>query len=143
MMDLLNPYQKNSLRVSLQMFEENLRHAQEWLEGREENDILYHRKLEISEDNRNQAKLAIRAALGLIEKISHTFGLEAESQSAASSMQGELSVNWANLIDSQAGKLRRYGKVHPGLGGMLDSDIQKLAGIALHLSSILGKSKQE
>jgi len=58
-------------------------------------------------------------------------------------IQGDLTINWANLIDTQAAKLRRYGKVHPELGDMLDPDIQNLAGIALHLSAILGQSQQE
>ncbi len=123
------------------MFEENLHHAQEWLDGREEKGILYHRKLEMSEDKRRLAKHIIKTALGLIEKLSSKFGLEAESQNAASMFQGELTVSWANLIDSQAGKLRRYGRVHPELGGMLDADIQKLAMIALQLSAVLGESE--
>jgi hypothetical protein len=143
MKDLLNPYQKNSLGVTLQLFEENLRHAQEWLEGREENGILYRHKLEMPENNRKQAKHVIKTALGLIEKLSAKFELESEPQNAASMFQGELTVNWANLIDSQAGKLRRYGKVHPELAGMLDADIRNLAEIALKLSAILGESQQE
>jgi hypothetical protein len=125
------------------MFEENLRHTQEWLDGREEHGILYHRKLEMSEVKRRQAEHVIKTALDLIEKLSAKFELESESQSAAASMQGELTINWANLIDTQAGKLRRYGKVHPELGGTLDPDIQKLARIALQLSAILGESQQE
>ena len=143
MSDLLNPYQKNSLRISLLMFEDSLRHAQEWLEGREENGILYRRKLEMPDDRRKQANHVIKTALSLIEKLSATFELEVESQNAASMFQGELTVNWANLMDSQAGKLRRYGKVHPELGGMLDADVRNLAEIALKLSAILGESQQE
>ena len=95
------------------------------------------------EEKRRQASHVIKAALGLIEKLSKEFGLEAEAKNTTSMFQGELTVNWANLIDSQAGKLRRYGKVHPELGGMLDPDIQKLARIALQLSVILGESQQE
>lgn len=143
MKDLLNPYQKNSLRISLLMFEENLRRAQEWLNGREEKGILYHRKLELSEDKRRQAKHVIKTALGVIERLSEKFGLEAETQNATSMFQGEFSVNWANLIDTQAGKLKRYGKVHPELHDVLDTDIRTLAEIALQFSALLGESKQE
>jgi len=143
MKNLLNPYQKNSLRISLLMFEENLRHAQEWLEGREEKGILYRRKLEMPENKRKQAKHVIKTALDLIEKLSAKFELESESQNAASMFQGELTVNWANLMDTRSGKLRRYGKVHPELASMLDSEIQKLTEIALKLSAILGETQQE
>lgn len=143
MKDLLNPYQKNSLRISLLMFEENLRRTQEWLDGREEKGILYHRKLELPDEKRRQAEHVIKTALGVIERLSEKFGLEVEAQNAASMFQGEFSVNWANLIDTQAGKLRKYGKVHPELHDMLDTDIRNLAEIALQLSAMLGESQQE
>ena len=143
MKDLLNAYQKNSLRVSLLTFEENLRQAQEWLDGREESGILYERRLTISGEHREQADRAIQSALGLIEKLRDAFELEMQFENAASILQGNLTVNWANLMDTQANKLRRYGKVHPNLPAVLDSDIQNLARIALQLSAILGQSTQE
>ena len=143
MSNLLNAYQKNSLRVSLLTFEENLRQAQEWLEGRDENGILYQRRLTTSEEHRKQASHAIQSALDLIAKLRDVFGLEIEFQNAASIVQGNLTISWANLMDTQAGKLRKYGKVHPELAGTLDSDIRNLARIALQLSAILGQSKQE
>ncbi len=143
MNDLLNPYQKNSLRVSLLMLEENLPRAKEWLDGREENGILYYRNLKISEETKQQATQRIQAALELIEKLSSEFELDREFQSAASILQGDLTINWANLVDTKSNKLRRYGQVHPELGDMLDTDIQNLAEIAFNLSTIFGRSKQE
>lgn len=143
MKELLNPYQKNSLRVSLMMFEENLRHALEWLDGREENGTLYSRKLDLPEGKKVQAQQEINAALGLIDNLGHRFDLPRDTHDAASIFRGELTVNWANLMDTRAGKMRRYGKVHPELASMLDSEIQKLAEIALRLSAILGESQQE
>jgi hypothetical protein len=137
---LLNPYQKNSLRITLRMFEENLRNALEWLDGREENGILYSRKLILSPAGREQAREYIEVALGVIEKLSLQFDLRKESSDAAPMLRGELDVGWANLLDTRAKKLGRYGKVHPELLSVLDSDIQKLAGIAQQLSAIIGKS---
>ncbi|MEW6287433.1 MAG: hypothetical protein AB1509_14515 [Chloroflexota bacterium] len=143
MKDLLNPYQKNSLRMTLQMFEENLRRALEWLDGREENGFLYTRKLNLPDEKKAQALGEIHTALGLIENLVHKFDLPKDASDAASLLRGELSVNWANLLDTRARKLNRYGKTHRDLSGMLDSDIQKLAEIALGLSSILGETRQE
>jgi hypothetical protein len=137
---LLNPYQKNSLRITLRMFEENLHNALEWLDGREDDGILYSRKLILSPDRREQAREHIKVALGVIEKLSHQFDLRKESSDAASALCGELTVGWANLLDTRAKKLGRYGKVHPELVSVLDSDIQKLAEIAQQLSAIIGKS---
>ena len=138
--DLLNSYQKNSLRITLRMFEENLRNALEWLDGREEDGILYSRKLILSPTGREQARQYIKVALGVIEKLSFQFDLRKESSYAASMLRGELDVSWANLLDARAKKLGRYGKVHPELGNVLDADIQKLAEIAQQLSAVMGKS---
>jgi hypothetical protein len=137
---LLNPYQKNSLRITLRMFEENLHNALEWLDGREEDGILYSRKLILSPSGREQARQYIKVALGIIKNLSHKFDLRKESSDAASMLRGELDVGWANLLDTRAKKLGRYGKVHPELGNILDSDIQKLAEIAQQISAIIGKS---
>jgi hypothetical protein len=141
MNDLLNPYQKNSLRASLLMLEENLRQTQEWVDGREEDGILYYRRLNISERNREQVHRAIETALQLIEKLGNKFELGQEFQSVAPILMGNLTVNWANLVDTKSNKLRRYGQVHPELGDVLDPDIQNLAEIAFNLSTILGQSK--
>ena len=141
MKDLLNPYQKNSLRITLRMFEENLRNALEWLDGREEVGILYKRKLNLPQENREQARQYIKFALGVIEKLSHKFDLRKESSDAASMLRGELDVGWTNLLDTRAKKLGRYGKVHPELANVLDADIQNLAEIAQQLSAIIGESK--
>ncbi|MCA2001756.1 MAG: hypothetical protein LDL51_07825 [Chloroflexi bacterium] len=137
---LLNSYQKNSLQITLRMFEENLRNALEWLDGREEDGVLYSRTLILSEDGREQARRYIQDALGVIEKLSRQFDLRKESNDAASMLRGELEVSWANLLDTRSKKLGRYGKVHPELLSALDSDIQKLAEIAQRLSAVIGKS---
>lgn len=123
------------------MLEENLRQTQEWLDGREEDGILYYRRLNVSERNREQAHRAIETALHLIEKLGNRFELSQEFQSAAPILMGNLTVNWANLVDTKSNKLRRYGQVHPELGDVLDPDIQNLAEIAFNLSTILGQSK--
>jgi len=143
MKDLLNPYQKNSLRVTLQTFEEDLRHTLDWLDGREENGILYNRRLNLPKEGREHARQGINVALGLIENLRKKFELHKETSDAASMLQGELTVSWANLHDARAKKLTRFGKVHPELESILDQDIQNLAEIALHLSTILSKSQQE
>jgi hypothetical protein len=141
MTDLLNPYQRNSLRVSLMMFEESLYRTQEWLQGRVEKGILYRRELAVSDDKREQAVQAIRAALSLIQNLAESFDLESQSEDASAIIKGELSESWSNLLETQASKLRRYGAVHPDLAGRLDSQLQNLAGIALQLSAILGQTK--
>jgi hypothetical protein len=139
MNDLLNPVQKNSLRVVLQHFEENLIHAQAWLDGHEEAGVLYQRKLAMSDKKKERAKQQIQAARELIGEMSRTFELPLESEDAAALIRAEMAICWADLLDSRANDLRRCGAVHPQLAGVLDPDIQKLAGVALFLTTFFGK----
>ena len=48
MNDLPNPYQKDSLATVLHMFEENLRQADDWLDGRQVEGILYRQELHLT-----------------------------------------------------------------------------------------------
>ena len=136
MSDLLNPTQKNLLRITLRRFEENLLHAQAWLDGNEEKGVLYQRKLTLSKKAREQAEPQIKAALDLIEKVSHDFDLPTESENSAALVSAEMSISWADLLDSRASELKRSGRVHPELSGVLDPSIQTLATIALALRTI-------
>jgi hypothetical protein len=136
MKDLLNPAQKTSLRVTLRRFEENLLHAQAWLDGNEENGVLYQRKLTLSTNRRQQSEQQIRRALDLIEKVSREFDLPYESENSASLIKAEMSISWADLLDGRASELRRCGEVHPNLSSALDPSIQSLATIALTLTRI-------
>ncbi len=141
MKDLLNRYQWNSLRIRLRSYEESLRHALEWLDGYEEDGILYSRRLILSEKNRKQAKQEIRHALDQIAEISHLLDIPKETENPAFLVRGEMTVSWADLMDSRARKLGRYGKVHPELSSTLDPQIQNLAEIAKNLSAIFGETQ--
>ena len=134
--DLLNPIQKKSLRISLRRFEENLLQAQAWLDGREENGVLYHRELTLPAKRREQAEWVMKEARELIEKVSHDFDLPIETENAAALIRGEMSISWADLLDSRARELKRAGAVHPELSSALDPSIEGLAGIALRLTTI-------
>ncbi|MBN2117457.1 MAG: hypothetical protein JW730_12850 [Anaerolineales bacterium] len=139
MNDLLNPTQKNLLRITLRRFEENLLHAQAWLDGNEEKGALYLRKLTLPVKRRQQAETEIRAALDLIAKVSHDFDLPTESENSAALIRAEMSISWADLLDSRAGELKRSGAVHPELSDVLDPSIQGLARIALALTGIFSE----
>lgn len=78
----------------------------------------------------------IKEARELIEKVSHDFALPIDSENAASPLRGEMSVSWADLLDSRASELKRAGAVHPELSDALDPNIQRLAGMALRLTNL-------
>lgn len=134
--DLLNPDQLRSVEVTLRMFEENLRMTASWLDGAEENGILYRRKVALSKERRKAARQRINAALDEIAVLARMLDLSPEEKDAIGLIRGRLAVSWANLIDSQSGKLNRYGDVDPRLEGILDPAIQRLVELAQELEML-------
>jgi hypothetical protein len=118
------------------MFEENLRLTAAWLDGAEENGILYRRKLNLSPVQRQVAQQRVDTALETIASLAQKIGLEPEVEDPAGLIRGEMNVSWANLIDTQSRKLKRYGDVDPELKSVLDPAIQRLAQLAMELASI-------
>ncbi len=88
--DLLNPDQFRSVEISLRMFEENLRLTSTWLEGKEENGILYRRKLDFPAERRKAARQSINAALNQISNLARTLEIEYEKKDAGGSIRGRM-----------------------------------------------------
>lgn len=145
MKDLLNPYQRSSLRNTLQEFEKNLRAAQSWLDGAEEEGILYEAKVHIPEERRRQVSFEIADVLNQIRELSLSFELEKKEENPLSLIRSEMVISWANLLDSRSAKLGRYGDVAAGLADKLDPTILDLAEKALYLSKVFEdlSTKQE
>jgi hypothetical protein len=136
MNDLLNPDQLRSVTITLRSFEEDLLYAQAWLHDVEENGILYRRKLTLSPESRSIAQERINAALERIALLAKEFGLKAEADNPANLIRSKMSVNWANLLDTQSVKLKRFGEVDPELESALDPAVRQLAQLALELATV-------
>ena len=136
MNDLLNPSQKASLATVLLMFEEDLRQVNTWLDGRQAEGILYRRQLHLMPAQRRAARKRIASALDEIAALAEKLGLEQEIEDPAGLIRGQMSIAYANLIDSQADKLKRYGEVHPDAATGIDPHIQRLAQAALELAAL-------
>ncbi len=131
--DLLNPEQFRSVEITLRMFEENLRLIAAWLDDEEENGILYRRKLAFPAGRRKATRQRINAGLDQITSLAHALELPVEEKDIAGMIRGRLTESWANLIDSQSGKLKRYGKVDPRVKSSLDPAMQRLAELGKEL----------
>lgn len=136
MNNLLNPSQRRSLVITLRIFEEELNYIDTWLHASETSGILYHKKLLLSQEKIQLVKQIITTALEEIATLTNKFGFEPEEDNPASLICGMMSESWANLLDSQSTKLKRYGEVDPNLGKVLDPSIEKLAKLALELEYI-------
>ncbi len=143
MKDKLNPSQWNSLRLTVSMFEKNLRAAQAWLDGMEENGTFYQRKLHLSAKRRQQASHNIAEALQIVTELGQSLELPLENENVASEIRSQMVISWTNLLDNRSVKLKRYGRVHPELSSELDPIILQLAEMALNLSAIFDELEQE
>lgn len=125
------------------MFEKNLRAAQAWLDGMEENGTFYQRKLHLSAKRRQQASHNIAEALQIVTELGQSLELPLENENVASEIRSQMVISWTNLLDNRSVKLKRYGRVHPELSSELDPIILQLAEMALNLSAIFDELEQE
>ena len=143
MKDKLNQSQWNSLRIAVSTFEKNLRAAQAWLDGMEENGAFYRRKLRLSAKRRKQATQQIAGALQTVTQLGQSLDLPIKDENIAFEIRSQMVISWTELLDNRTGKLKRYGKVHPELASTLDPTILQLAEMALNLSALFEGSEQE
>ncbi len=136
MSDLLNTAQRNSLAIGLRTFEMHLRQADAWLQSDDERGILYRRGLRLSVEQRSAARNQIATALAGIASLAQRFGLTVAEEDLRTTIASQMGVDWANLCDLTAAKLRRYGAVQPGLADLLDADLAALAQQALALAAL-------
>jgi hypothetical protein len=134
--DLLNQSQKNSLATVLRLFEADLRQIEYWLDSPPSEGILYRQELPLIASQRAEARHQINAAKDEIAFLAKKLNLEPEVENLAGLIRGQMSVAWANLVDSQAKKLKRYGKVQAETAQEIDHPIHHLAQIALELASL-------
>ncbi len=133
---LFNSYQKTAVTVTLQKFEEDLRQAIHWLDGQNEQGILYRRRLEMPEEQRRLARARIELALEEIRALAQRLDLETEEENASRTIVGHISIDWENLSGTRARNLGSYGAVHPDLGKILDQPMERLAELAVELTSL-------
>jgi len=135
--DLFSVPQRASLAIVLRLLEQDLRQADEWLQGAEESGILYRRKLRLPPERRAVARRYIAAALKQIAELARKFDLQPVDDSPEATITAEMSERWANLCDARSDKLKRYGDVDPRLARALDPSLDRLIELTLALMSTL------
>jgi hypothetical protein len=132
----MNQAQRTSVFVALRTFEQYLRQLDRWLHGLEADGILYKYKMELPFEKRALMQQKIATGLALVEDLAQTLQFEPEVIDLVGAVRGQMSESWANLIDTHAAKLHRYGEVDPGLSQPLDPAIDRLVQIAAELAQL-------
>jgi len=136
MSELMNQAQRTSVFVALRTFEQYLRQLDRWLQGLEEDGILFKYKMDLSPEKRSLMGQKIASGLAWIDELAQTLQFEPEVIDLSTSVRGRMNESWANLIDTHAARLRRYGEVDPGLAQPLDPVLGRLVQIAADLSQL-------
>jgi hypothetical protein len=132
----LNPSQRLAVTIVLCRFEQELRQTALWLQAPSSSGTLYRTSLALSAEQRAGIAALIEEALRLIAELAERFALSPAEESLANQIAASMSVSWADLVDTRSAKLARYGPAAPALREALDPDIERLAQIALSISTL-------
>lgn len=140
---LLNVAQHAALAVVLCYLEQSLRQAETWLQGQQTTGILYRTSVQLSAERRAAVSARIAEALEGIARLAERFSLQPVDEPLENKIASEMSINWANLVDTRSDKLGRYGSVDPKLQELLDPEIEHLAQLALEIASLAREGTEE
>ena len=135
--DFLNLHQRRSLLIALRQFEQDFREADEWLNGKKVEGILYSQRLSLPQADRLVARQVIQQALELIADLAQSLDFEKYKEDMSATINAVLNTQWINLYDQHAVKHKRSGQVHPELSKHLDPFIDELISKTLRLSEII------
>ena len=140
---LLNPYQKNSIEVTLRSFEDDLHQVNDWLAETQTSRVLSKRQSRLSEKQKGTMRQIIQQALAEIAVLKDELYLVTEDVNVSDLIRGQMSIDWENLSGLQVKKLARYGKVSQEAAPAIDPHIGYLTNLALSLIAITDEDPTE
>lgn len=132
----LNQGQRHALTTALRQAEERLRQTESWLAGVEETGTLYQRRLSLDPGQLIQAQAMIDRSLEVIRGLAEEFDLSPATHDLSGAIAAQMTVTWADLVDTESAKLGRYGAVDSRLAGALDPQLVELQDLALNLARL-------
>jgi len=134
---LLNPAQKNSIRIALRLLEERLFWINVLLSQKEHNGILYRFQNDLTNSQISHVQAIFQKIEDLIATFKETFSLSSEKEKLSQILNGSTSYFWSILADKKAEKLKRYGVVSLDLSSELDPLVSHLIGLLNEIRRIL------
>lgn len=141
---LLNPYQKNSLRLTLVFVDKAMLQIERWLTSEDENEgLLYEIKDDLSAEEKSQLYSHIPRIRAIISELKEEFELEKQSDDKSRLVFGALPYLWQILMETTGRKMKGYGEVNPGLAEKLNPPINKLANLILKMTDIVEPAQRK
>lgn len=140
---ILNPYQKNALRISLVLVEKGVFELDYVLSRGNHYGILF----EIQDDLAEEAKAGIRQLIHEIREIlremKERFQLDLEIDKNSRVIFGKAPLLWEIVTGTDARRLRGYGEIDPSLKDLLDPSLEQLSQLLLRMYDWISKNDKE
>jgi len=99
--------------------------------------ILYRRDASLSDEESEQVRQLVEAALAEIAQLAQILNLPVEIADNRSALWGKLAILGADLYEARAEKLGRYGETAPDLEMVLNPPLLRLIQTVNQIRSVL------
>ena len=134
---LLNPAQKNSLRICLMLAEKGMLEVDRLVSAGEHQGLLFTITDDLTGDARTALRSLIHEIRAVIRELKDRFQLEMEVKAISRTIFGKAPLLWEMVADTDASRLRRYGETDPRLKEILDPSIERLGQALLRMHHVV------
>lgn len=138
---LLNPAQKNALRISLMLVEKGMLEVDRLLSAGEHQGLLFTITDDLAEDAKEALRQLIHEVREIIQELKDRFQLEMEVTAISRTIFGKAPLLWEMVKDTDASRLRGYGEIDPRLQEVLDPPLERLSDLLLEMHQVVAKNK--
>ena len=135
--EVLNPLQKNSLRISLMLVEKGMFELDHLLSGGDHHGILFRIKDDLAEEAKMGIRQLIHEIFYTLREMKERFQLDLEIDEKSRAIFGKVPLLWEIVTDTDANRLRGYGKIDPALKEVLDPSVERLSRLLLSMHQLV------
>ncbi len=130
---LLNPSQKDSLRISLMLIEKGILEVERVLYDGEHEGVFFR----ISDDLRQETKTGIRTLIEeirvILREMKDQFHLGREINDKSRAVFAKVPLLWEISAGTKASRLRGYGEIDPRLKDLLNPSMERLGDLLISM----------
>src|SRR3990172_11033908 len=135
--EVLNPLQKNSLRISLMLIERGMLEVDRLLSDGEHEGILFRITDDLREETKTDLWRLIHELRQIVREMKDRFQLDLEIDEKSRAIFGKVPLLWEIVTDTDANRLRGYGKIDPALKDLLDPSVERLSRLLLSMHQLV------
>lgn len=137
--DSLNEAQRRAVTVRLRALERLVADAERWLAA-DQAGLLLRDETRVSSLERQAFQTLFESIRAELARVIATFDLEPEATNGLRRIRAEAAELWADLVDAQPAKLRRYGPVDSEMVATLGPHIARLIELTSTLYALADRA---